>query len=349
MRVTIKDVAAKTNLSITTVSLVLNNKPSKISQKTRELVIKTAKELNYMPNQIAVSMIKKRSKTVGFIVPDISNTYFSTLAKGVEETCHENGFNTILCNTGDQHERDAEYIKVLATRNVDGILYCMSKDSDIERFKANHQLLESLNIPYIMLDRTVSPEQIGRVLPCVQLNHRKGGYMATEHLLAMGHTKIGCITGPLRLTDAKLRVDGYKEALAEADIPFRSELIFEGDYDIAGGVEAVEPLLSQGATAFFASNDLMAYGACKALRDRGLTIPSDVSVVGYDDIYFSEILEVPLTTIRQPIEEMGATAALQLIAAMKEGKSDFDYIPFEPRLIIRASTRPPKATAKTVI
>ena len=334
MRTTIKDIAAKTNLSVTTVSLVLNNKPSKISQKTKELVLKTAKELHYRPNQLAVSLIKKRTKTIGLIVSDIRNNFFSSLAKGIEDECRKNGWTLILCNTSDNHQRDIEYINVLASKSVDGILYCMSIDSNLENFKQSYDLLGTLNIPFVMIDRSYPVPNPA----IVRLDHIRGGYMATRHLLELGHRQIACVTGPNYLEDSRDRLHGYKKALDEAHITFDESLIFEGGYDMNSGIAAVDALFGKKFTAIFAFNDMMAYGVYKGLKAHELHVPADISVIGYDDIFLSEILEVPLTTIKQPIGLMGCAATKKLIAMIEDKPLAEKTTIFEPELIVRKST-----------
>lgn len=335
MRTTIKDIAAKTNLSVTTVSLVLNNKPSKISQKTRELVLKTAREMNYRPNQLAVGLIKKRTKTLGLIVSDIRNDFFSSLAKGIEGECRRNGWTLILCNSNDHHDRDIEYINVLASKSVDGILYCMSIDSDYHNFKQSFDLLNELHIPFVLLDRTYPFPH----LASVKMDHTLGGYLAAHHLIELGHRRIACVTGPHYLEDSYYRLDGYRKALNEAGIPFDSSIIFEGCYDAESGESAVSALLNKDFSAVFAFNDMMAFGVCRGLKKHGLSVPADISVVGYDDIFLAEALEVPLTTIKQPVGEMGSVATRKIIATIEDEPFTEDTL-FEPKLIIRNSTAP---------
>ena len=273
MRTTIKDIAAKTGLSVTTVSLVLNNRPSKISQETRELVLKTAQELCYRPNQLAVGLIKKRTKTIGLILSDIRNSFFSTLAKGVEDECWKNGWTVFLCNTSDLHERDMAYIDLLASKGVDGIIYCMSMDSDVDKFQESQTLLHRLNLPYVMLDRTCNLPGISSV----KVDHFTGGLLATRHLLELGHREIACVTGPTHLEDSMARLEGYKAALEEWDVPFDPSLLQEGSYDMASGIAAMEALIPRRPSAVFAFNDMMAYGVYKALKHHGLSIPRDIS------------------------------------------------------------------------
>ena len=331
---TIKDIAIKTKLSTATVSLVLNGKDSRISQKTRDLVIKTAKELNYRPNQLAVGLITKRTKTIGLIVPDIRNSFFSSLAKGIEDECRNNGWTVILCNTSDKHERDLEYINMLASKGVDGILYCMSADSTIEKFQECYTLLNNLNIRYIMLDRSFNMPN----LITARLNHIKGGYLATKHLIELGHKLIACVTGPKNLEDSNKRLEGYKIALREANILYDEGIIIEGNYHMESGISAIDRLINKSFTAIFAFNDMMAYGVYKGLITHNLVVPTDISIIGYDDIYISEIFEVPLTTIHQPVEHLGSTSARSLIKIIEKEIQSISIPTYSPTLVIRKST-----------
>lgn len=331
---TIKDIAAKTNLSVTTVSLVLNGKESKIPQRTKDLVIKAAEELHYRPNQLAVGLITKRTNTIGLIVPDIRNSFFSSLAKGIEDECRKNGWTVILCNTSDIHERDLEYINILSSKGVDGILYCMSSDSIPEKFKECYDLLNNLNIRFIMLDRSF---QLPNLITA-KLNHFRGGYLATKYLIDLGHKRIACVTGPKHMEDSNQRLEGYIKALKEADIQYDEGIIEEGNYHMETGIFAVDKLINKNFTAIFAFNDMMAYGVYKGLKAHGVSVPGDISIVGYDDIFVSEILEVPLTTIHQPVERMGAAATRHLIETI-ENRVKNEHIPtYSPKLVIRSST-----------
>ena len=215
MASTIKDIAKLTNLSVTTVSLVLNNKAPKIPDTTKKLIFETAKELNYHPNQIAISLLKKKTKTLGLLLPDIRNEFFSTLAKAVEHETQKNGWTVILCNTNDHHDRDMDYIHLLASKSVDGILFCMASDTTLGKFKEVNELLTTLEIPYVMIDRTFYVPGVNYA----RIDHRLGGYLATQHLLKLGHRKIACITGPSHLMDSMGRLDGYKDALVEFNVP----------------------------------------------------------------------------------------------------------------------------------
>lgn len=334
MRTTIKDIAAATGLSVTTVSLVLNDRPSGIPQTTKDRVFKAAKEMDYRPNQLAVGLVKKRTNTIGLLVPDIRNSFYSAIAKGAEDICRKTGWNMMLCNTGNKHKREQEYIKVLSSKGVDGIILGMSADGDNDKVSESCKLLKEQGIPYILLDRTARGS-------AVVVDHEKGGYLAAKHLLELGHRKIACITGSAYLQGSVSRLEGFRRAMREEGAPVDETLIVEGDYTQQGGEQGVDKLRGRDYTALFAFNDMMAYGAYKALRAEGLHVPDDVSVVGYDDIFFSEILETPLTTVRQPNDEIGAAAG-ELLIDIITNKIKSKIIEFEPKLIVRKSTAPVK-------
>ena len=221
MRATIKDIAAATGFSVTTISLVLNGKGYKISDETKNQILAKARELNYRPNQLAVSLVKRQSKTIGFIVPDISNVYFANMARAIDEACRENGWSVILCNTNDNYDRDREYIDLLADKGADGIVFIMAKDNTREMAAEEIDYLESIHIPYVVVDRI--PEL--RNCPAVGTDHEIGGYLAARHLLSLGHRRIACVVGPhATQMDSEARYHGYCRAMEEAGIPVDERL-----------------------------------------------------------------------------------------------------------------------------
>lgn len=333
LRTTIKDIANYTGFSVTTISLVLNNKATKIPAGTKQKIQEAVKELNYHPNQLAVGLVKKRTQTIGLIISDVSNTFFSMLAKGVEDACRQQGWNLILCNTNDEHARDMSYIQVLADRGVDGILFCMAKDSSRQKTQESLRLLKKLKMPFIMVDRHVEHAECSSVV----VDHMQGGYIATKHLLELGHRKIGCVTGPNNLEDSMERLRGYRNALREWNVPYDEQLVFEGNYDRESGFAAAEYFAAKRPTAIFAFNDMSAYGVYSGLKKRGIRLPEDMSLVGYDDTFFSEFLDVPLTSVRQPVYDMGVEGVRQLMDEL-ENESLHRRIMFEPQLIVREST-----------
>ncbi len=334
MRATIKDIANDTGLSVTTVSLVLNGKAHKIPEDTKKRIMESAQKLNYRPNQLAVSLVKKRSKTIGLIIPDIGNVFYAHMVKGIEECCREYGRPLILCNTNDLHERDMEYIHLLADQGVDGIIYVMSRESDETAGKESVRLLEQLQLPFVLLDRFLTDVDCAEII----LDHELGGYLAAKHLAELGHKRIACVTGPANLADSERRLKGYARALQEFDIPFDEKLVYEGDYTMECGERAVAALMQHGFTAVFACNDLSAFGVCRQLSQYHKKVPEDISVIGYDDALYADMMAVPLTTVRQPVYEMGVESVKRLISQIKKKKVENKIAVFEPKLMIRSST-----------
>ncbi len=226
---------------------------------------------------------------------------------------------------------------MLADKGVDGILFCMSLDSDKKRALESVDLMKKLKMPFVMIDRFLEEVDCCSVI----VNHRSGGYAATKHLLELGHQNIACVAGPLALEDSQHRLKGYKEALEEYGIAYDPDLIYEGNYDRESGKEAVEYILglSKKVTAIFSFNDMSAYGVYNRLKKHNYYIPRDMSLVGYDDIFFSEILDVPLTSVSQPVYDMGVEAVQQIISEIGSGVNSRKCITFQPKLTVRESTQ----------
>jgi LacI family transcriptional regulator len=335
MRSTIKDIAQYSGMSVTTVSLVLNRKPSRISESTRRKVLEAARELNYSPNQLATGLITRRTRTLGLIVSDISNIFFSTLAKGIEKACEKERWSVILCNSWDMHSRDVELIRILTDKRVDGIIYNMNSESDEQMAKEIYEILNNSNIPFIEIDSMYS----GNARHNVYFDNEKAGYMATRHLIENGHRKIACITGTNGIIQSSGRIRGYRNAIADVGIREDLGLLVEGNFTMESGALAVEKLVGKDYTAIFAFNDMMAFGAFKAMKERNIRIPEDISLIGYDDVPFCEILEVPLTTVRQPVYEMGHVAAENIIKLITSGSDEDTNVTFAPKLIVRKSVK----------
>jgi len=335
MRVTIRDIEKYSGFSTTTISLILNGKGDRFPQKTKDAIYKAVDELGYRPNQVAVGLVKKQTKTIGLVISDIRNVFFSNLVKGVEDKCRKYGWNVILCNTGDMHTRDMEYIRVLADKGVGGILYAMAADSSYEKAVESLDLMVDLKIPYIMIDRSIT----GRDCDIVKTDHVRGGYLAAKHLINLGHERIACVTGPNYLKDTESRLIGYKQALEESNIQFLPDLICEGDYDIDSGIRAVNELQGKDYSAVFAFNDMSAYGVYKQLKLTERIIPDEISIVGYDNIFFSDLLDVPLTSINQPVYEIACKAVELIVEKKHTGKESRHEFVFQPELIVRKSTK----------
>lgn len=302
MRATIRDVAKKAGYSISTVSLVLNNKNVSIPQSTRDKVLAAVKALDYRPNQLAVSMVTKKTNVIGLIIPDNSNMFFADLSKAIEVAAHKAGYNLIYGNSSNDSGHDIEYMRMFTDRQVDGIIFAKSASICAEDDIRAMQFIRESKIPFVSVDRELRGNNIRSVL----LDNRRGGYLATRHLLELGHRKIGCVTGPLDLMSSHERLEGYRDALDEYGVPYKEELIAEGDFQMAGSEKPVLQLLRQNVTGIFSFNDMMAYSIYQVMARRSLRIPQDISLVGFDDFGFLIFFSRPLPQCINRWKKLGA-------------------------------------------
>lgn len=337
MRTTIRDIAQETGLSITTVSLILNGKGKKFPPDTKDLVLAAAKKLNYRPNQLAVGLLKKHTQTLGLIIPDISNVFFSEFAKGVEDRGREEQYSIILCNSDDRFHQEQQSINILADRGVDGIIIILSSESFGSKNEECLVALRATGKPVILADCFNEVVDFSTM----EIDNRKGSALAVEHLVSLGHSRIACITGPQGLKSNKERMAGFTTTMRDHDIPLDDRLIFEGDFRYQSGYDGALKLLKDCPTAIYCHNDMMAFGALRALRDSGIRVPKDVSLVGFDDVFFSRYMEVPLTTVKQPIYKMGRQTASLLLEEIDNHEKAPQHVVFAPRLVVRASTAAP--------
>jgi LacI family transcriptional regulator len=337
MRATIKDIAKLTGLSITTVSLVLNNKGARFPGETRDMVFDAARDLNYHPNQLAVGLLTKQTHTLGLIIPDITNVFFSELAKGLEDRSRQDRYNIILCNSNDEYLVEKQCINTLSDRGVDGIVMAMSAESYGAKNEECLTLLRSLDIPVVLVDSFNEADDFS----ALAIDNAEGSRLAVGYLLELGHRRIACISGPMGIKTNQDRLEGYTETLRKAGLESDPSLVFEGDFRYQSGYAAVPRLLEGRPSAIFCHNDMMAYGAYKALKDRRLRVPEDISLMGFDDIFFSRYLDVPLSTVAQPVYEMGRQTADQLLSEIRGKQQQKRQMLFKPRLVIRESTAAP--------
>lgn len=338
MKATIKDVAQLSKVSATTVSLILNNKSIRTTEETRARVLEAAKQLGYEPNPIAVALITKKSHTVGLVIPNIGNFFFSDLSKLIERELDYHQYTLFFGNSMGTAEKALDYLKLFINRGVDGLIFVRSSRSSPDFEARFDEIVRSTSVPIVMVDRIVENELVSSV----RTNHELGSYLATKHLLGLGHRRIGCITGDAALGTVIDRIQGHRRALAEFDVPFDPELVVSGRFSIKTGKELAPELLDKHVTAIFGFNDMIAVGAYQACLSRGLRVPEDISIVGYDDIVLSEIPDRPLTTIHQPTELLAKESVellLHLIDSPDQHKKD---IILQPRLVIRESTCPPR-------
>lgn len=328
--VTIKDVAQRVGVSVSTVSRVLNHS-SYVSPETEQLVLKAIEELHFAPSQIARGFVNKKTSTIGLIIPDVSNPFFSDVARGVEDFAIGDGFATILCNSDWRSERESMYLDLLRGRWVEGVIIVGSRSSagDLARAVGS--------VPYVLVERLM----VGSG-PSVWTDNRRGGALATSHLYEMGCRTFAHISGPPDSPSATERRKGFLDVMRRESVT--SYEVFEGDYRVQSGLEIGQRIFASGKApdGIFAANDLMAIGVMQAAAQAGVRIPEDVAVVGYDNIATADYTSPSLTTIDQPGYEMGRVAFSILLKRLRDPHAATDeQIEFEPRLIARNSTRRP--------
>jgi LacI family transcriptional regulator len=332
MTATIADVAAKAGVSTATVSRVLAG-VGQARPETQARVLKAARELDYRPSEVARSLKRRSTQTLGLIITDIENPYFPQLVRSVEDAARAAGYSVLLCNAADDPEREASYLDLLVERRVDGLVIAASS------LGARHgDWLTAPPIPVVLVN-TAAPEAD---VPTIMSDNEGGGRMVAEHLIGLGHRRFGYLMPPPRNVDAPDRLAGVRRALREAGIGPDALQIARGEALVWGGEVAANELLDRApeTTAFIAYNDLMAIGALRALRRRGRRVPAEASVAGFDDVALAAYVDPPLTTIAQRTEEMGRWAVARLVGEDGLGPSSV-RLPVD--LQIRESTGPAPA------
>lgn len=331
MSVTLKDIAERVGVTESTVSRVLNGIP-KASKETRDEIFRVADQLGYNRNQIARSLVTKETKTIGLIISDLSNTYFAKVASGIEEIAKIYGYSLIISTTGGKEQEELKYINVLKEKRVDGLLFASGRMPI-----SSKNLLKKSDIATVVVAREVEEE-----LPSVHIDNVKESYKAVKYLINCGHKNIAMISGNKDDIESGLyRVQGYKQALNDFNLMIRDDLIVEGDFKLKSGIKAMEKILKRDSeiTAVFAASDEMGVGAIKAIKNAGLKVPGDISVIGFDDNIISLASDPELSTIRQPEEKLGCKAMEILYKVIKnqELKQRKVYLPC--RLIKRDSVK----------
>jgi LacI family transcriptional regulator len=337
-RTTITDVAAEARVHPSTVSRVLNgHAASTIRPETRQRIVLAADRLGYRPSALARNLRLQRSLTLGMLVPDITNPFFSSIIKGAEDAARERGYNLILCNSEDEPEREATYLHVLRQGLVDGLLIASSQmaDGTIEGLRED-------GFPFVLLNRAAHGKDD---LAVVVDNHAAAAEVVT-YLAALGHRRIGHIAGPQKTTTGLERRDGYRDAVRRLGLADEPGLVVEAEaFTELGGHRALGEMLGGTArpSAIFAANDLIAIGMLQRLREMGLRVPQDVSIVGFNDIPLAGLLEPALTTVRVPQLQMGIIGTRLLIDRL-QGKPITDgRVTLPTELVIRASSGGPAA------
>ncbi|MFZ7946349.1 LacI family DNA-binding transcriptional regulator [Neobacillus sp. 19] len=330
MKPTIYDVAKEANVSIATVSKVLNN-TGRISEKTKNKVLQIMKELEYRPSGVAAALTGKRTYTVGVLVPDIANPFFAEVARELENNAHDLGYTIILCSTDYQIEREHDYLELLLKKQVDGIIIA-TESRNINKFRN----LQNRNIPCVLF----SIDHLSLDSHVVTTDDIRGGYLAGRYLLEKGHRNFAIITEPQRAS-GRLRLEGFKQSLIDESVNMENVFIVEAKSKIEEAKKAARQIfnLENKPTAVFATTDLIAAVFIIEARKAGVSIPQDLSIIGYDNTIHAELSDPGLTTIAQPIEELASYSIQKLLHSIESPDSPVHRILLAPTLVERESVR----------
>ena len=331
---TIKDVAKMAGVSTTTVSHVIN-KTRFVAKETEEAVMQAIKSLKYSPSAVARSLKVNTTKSIGMIVTTSESPYFAEIIHAVEDHCYRQGYSLFLCNTQNDPEKIKNHVEMLAKKRVDGLLVMCS-----EYTQHSLDVLSGFSsVPMVVMDWGPNVDT-----DIIEDNSFTGGYLATKHLIDCGHKEIGLIAGELDKTTARTRYEGFVKAMNETNLPIHENWIMEGFFEPEDGYECMNKILSQDSlpTAVFCCNDVMALGAISAITEKGLRVPDDISIIGYDNIHSSRFYAPPLTTIHQSKSRLGAQAVnllFERIANKDNDNHEKHRIAIHPELVIRKSVR----------
>ncbi|MFN6991859.1 MAG: LacI family DNA-binding transcriptional regulator [Fervidobacterium sp.] len=328
---TIKDVARKAGVSISTVSYVLNNK-GKVSEATRQRVLQIAQELNYIPNTFAKWLKKKQYELVALIVHEIKGPFYDSIVRGIQDVLHSFGYNLLIFCTLENRREDIN--KFLRTGIINGFLVLTPAVKTDDILKWAHQF------KIVTLDRIVNDSRV----KSVRINNEKGAYEVVKYLNNMGHKKIGFMKGAKDSLDARERFRGFSHAMHDLKLEIDQKFIFDGDFTEESGYKIIRDFIRKNRkkdfpTALFCANDEMAIGALKALKEESIDVPNDISLVGFDDIELSSYVNPTLTTVRRPMYQLGSIAAHMLLSMLNERAEGLSNVVLDVELIIRESTR----------
>jgi len=332
--VTIKDIAQIAGVSPSTVSRALNDSPL-IREETKARIREIAAALGYERNELARGLVKGTSRALGLIVPDITNPFFAEIARGVSDVAHAQGYGVLFCTTEGDLSREAEYLRFLRRKRVDGLILSAVTIDDPNLPELLHG-----SIPFVLVSRLVR----GLDASFVVGDDKTGARLAVEHLIQLGHERIAFIGGPANVQSSRDRMETYQEVLKEHGLKAYTKWAVFADFTQAAGREAAQKMLRgcDRPTAIFAANDVIALGVMEAAEDLGLSIPQDLSLVGYDDISYASLPRIQLTTVSQPTYEMGRIAAEYLLAICEgEERGKLQRV-LPPRLVVRKTTAPPR-------
>lgn len=327
---TMKDVARLAGVSTSTVSHVINNNRF-VSEGVREKVEQAIRHLNYAPSALARSLKINQTHTIGMLLTTSSNPFYAEVVRGVEESCYQRGYSLILCNTAGDEERMNRSLETLMQKRVDGLLIMCTES----HLPSADILNRYPSIPTVMMDWAPF-EGRGDI---IQDNALLGGELATQHLIDSGYTRIACIAGPQDKTPARMRLEGYRNAMTKSGLEILPGYVVNGDFEFQGGYNGMVELLALETPpeAVFTSNDAMAVGVYHALYQAGMRVPQQMAVMGYDDIELARYLTPPLSTIHQPKDALGELAIDTLIHRLSDPDASQQTLVLTPELVVRGS------------
>src|SRR6266481_4181633 len=325
----IYDVARESGVSVFTVSAVVNKK-AHVGKRLRESVEAAIRKLSYRPNLIARSLANQRTHTIGMIVPDIGNPFFPLVVRGAEDAAQKHGYNLLLCNSDDILDKEERAVELLLSKRVDGIL--LTKASEDFR-PPMRQMIKEANIPFVLVMRTYAALTNDAVIT----DDYHGAYEAVCHLARAGRRRIGLISGPLKISNAKERWRGFHDALKAEGLAYDSKLVIEGDYRIESGFRGGHALVSYRPDGVYVANHLMTIGLLKAAKEMGLSCPEDFGLVSFDDYPWLSIFRPRLTTVELPKHQLGSEAAELLMRRIAGDRSKPVTRMLQPELRVRES------------
>ena len=334
MALTLEEIAKLAGVSRSTVSRVVNDHPN-VRTQVRERVWDVIHETGYQPHAAARSLVTRRTRIIGIIIPEsvitlFADPFFPHLLSGITRTCNAERYHLMLSLFDDPARSEETYRRVVLSGYLDGVVVASTRVQD----PLIGRLLDD-DVPFVLIGRY--PDE--RV-HYVDIDNVAVARMAVDHLIRLGHRRVATITGPLSMTSGQDRLEGYRQAMAAHRLPVDEDLIAEGDFTEIGGTMAARKLIANSTTAIFAASDIMAVGALKALREAGLRVPADVALIGVDDLPVARAVEPALTTVRQPIEELGSTAAdllLDLLENPPDDQAPAHRIILPTQLLVRGS------------
>lgn len=327
---TIKDVAREVGVSTATVSHVIN-KTRFVSEEVKQRVLGAIQKLNYQPNDIARSLVKRKTHTIGIIITDILNPFYTAIVRGIEDVTYKSGYSVMLCNTDEDPGKEILYIQILLEKRIDGLIISSAIQDGV------HPLVSPLRqIPLVTIVRRIR----GLACDAVLGDNRGGVYKGIDHLIALGHRRIGMITGPPGLSSGAERLEGYNEALRKHRIPVDDRWIKRGDFKRESGYALTQEILREGSpvTALFVANNQMAIGALQVLNEMKIRIPEDISFISFDDMEWYGLLDPPLTAVEHSPYLMGKAAGEMLLQRISKNRKNPKRVMIPSHLIIRKST-----------